>query len=790
MNGNVKNKLITILLISLATFAYANILHCENITIVYTAQTHGMIDQCDCPNSPDGGIFRRATLIKDINTEMYGRTIVLDGGGTFAGGLEDQYTMGDELDKERTLLNLRGMVKMGYDAICVGEDEFIFGINFLNTIRADTHIPFLSCNIFYKDTGKLFTEPYIIKKIGKFSVGIIGVTTQDLMQGEYANKVENLLVEDPITQVEKMVKILKGDVDIIILLSHLGDDKTKELVRKVKGIDIALNAHRWKKSDFAEKVGGTLVTQFNYQGKKIARIDFDPDEKKKIGTSNVREVEVSYKIDGDPELTQMVTDFRENIDLIKKKKVRLDLYVMSHCPYGSRAENLIFPILDKFKDKVDLNLYFIVSKKDDKYVSLHGPDELDEDLRQISVKSLKPEKVNQYITCVNGSKDTEGWKDCLKQIGIDEKAVNDYLSSGKALQELNNHFERKQRLRVDASPTLYINNRKYNGGFANEIPFSKAVCDELPESKELIVCQELPECLTDNDCWKDGYIGKCKDSGTKYGKCLSEKDVEFTFTVLTSKDAIMTNEVDIINSTKSIFPAMKLKIVDISTDEGQMLKNSFKITKLPAYIFDEAVKDAHNFKNVKGSFVKEEKGYVISPDAVGASLDISKKRIPGKILLFYAPLSDEGNEGVVKVIEKIRNKPKGTLDPEFHYLVFKDEDGNIVSRRGVGEIEESIRQLVVKKYYPERFYDYIIERAKNVGSSYWEDAALAVKLDPYEIKKIARSKEGQELLKNDVALVTDLQIGGDIIFFINNQEIVYVRSSEELDVLLNKLGFK
>jgi len=71
-----------------------------------------MIDGCDCPNKPDGGIFRRATLIKDFSTQMAGNIIVLDGGGALQ-AVDDQYTMGNELDKERTILNIRGHAKNG-----------------------------------------------------------------------------------------------------------------------------------------------------------------------------------------------------------------------------------------------------------------------------------------------------------------------------------------------------------------------------------------------------------------------------------------------------------------------------------------------------------------------------------------------------------------------------------------------------------------------------------------------------------------------------------------------------
>jgi len=764
-----------------------NSLYAKELTVIYTAETHGMIDECDCPKKPDGGIFRRATLIKEISMEMRGNILVLDGGGAFAGGLDDQYTMGDELDKERTIINLRGMAKMGYDAVCLGDDEFGFGINFLNTVRAETKIPFLSCNIFYKGTSKLFAEPYIIRKINGIAVAIIGVTTQELLTGEYFDKVKSLEVADPISQVGRYVKKLRKDADVVILLSHLGDDLTEELVEKVKGLDIVINSHRWKKAEFKKRINGTLVVQFNYQGKKIGRIDLNLNDKNKIISSEVREIEVSHLLEGDPDLLQMVTGFRENVEFTKKKKVKLDLYVMSYCPYGTRAEEVIFQLLDKFRGKVDLNIYYIVSRKDDKFTSLHGNKELEEDLRQVCVKRLKPERLYDYILCVNAVKENEeGWKECAEKTDINPQDLNECISSGEAKRELAVHYNRKMRLRVEGSPTLYVNNRRFRRGFSNEMVIAKEICDQLPNSDQLLICQDLPECFSDGDCWKEGYIGKCEEGGTRRGRCVYEKDEEFTFSVLTSSKGLMTNEADIINSTKSIFPGMKLKIIELNSEEGQRFKEKYKINKLPAYHFETNVQNARNFTNVKSSFIKVTDGYLISPEAVGASLDLTRERIPGQILFFFASLSQQANDIVVEIINRIKEKP-GTYNIEFHYLVAKDEEGNFVSRRGISEIEENIRQLVVKKHFPEKYYDYIVERAKEVGSSYWEDAALAVGLDPASIKKLARSKEGESLLEAEYELVKELQIGGEFVFFVNNQEVIYLRNRGELERLLEKI---
>jgi len=51
---------------SLCTICYA-----KEITIIYTGSTHGMVYPCSCPIEPDGGIARRATLVKQLRKEKF-----------------------------------------------------------------------------------------------------------------------------------------------------------------------------------------------------------------------------------------------------------------------------------------------------------------------------------------------------------------------------------------------------------------------------------------------------------------------------------------------------------------------------------------------------------------------------------------------------------------------------------------------------------------------------------------------------------------------------------------------
>ncbi len=144
--------------------------YAEEITILYTGETHSMLYPCNCPIQPDGGVARRATLIKEIR-KTNKNVLLLDSGDVFASGKMDEYAQNAQLDQERTVVNLKAMKLMQYDAVTVGDDEFNFGKETFEENIGKAKLNFISSNI---QSDKI--PPYLIKQIGRTKIGIIGLT--------------------------------------------------------------------------------------------------------------------------------------------------------------------------------------------------------------------------------------------------------------------------------------------------------------------------------------------------------------------------------------------------------------------------------------------------------------------------------------------------------------------------------------------------------------------------------------------------------------------------------------
>lgn len=169
----------------------------------------------------------------------------------------------------------------------------------------------------------------------------------------------------------------------------------------------------------------------------------------------------------------------------KTEKPEIELFVMSQCPFGTIAENAMYPVYKLLKDNMDFKLYFIASKTEDGFSSLHGQPEVDEDIRQICIMDKYPNKYFSYIQCVNEDyiNPDEVWEDCAEEFGIDVQEITDCYQGEEGALLFEDNIKKANEYSVTGSPTLFINGERYSGQRTPQL-FQEAVCcafDEQPE---------------------------------------------------------------------------------------------------------------------------------------------------------------------------------------------------------------------------------------------------------------------------------------------------------------------
>ena len=280
---------------SLFALLFTSTCYAKEITILFTGDTHAMLYPCSCPVESDGGVARRATLIKEMR-KTSPNLLLLDSGSFFASGQLDEYTQNTALDTQRTQINLKAMGLMRYDAACVGDDEFNFGKEFLEEASLNSNFVFLSCNI---RSGKL--RPYVIKEVEGVKVGIIGLTNQ-----RAANKTTGLGFIEPPTALKTAIEELKKEgAGLIVVLSRLGEEQDAQLISQIPGIDVLISVYAKQNAGPMEKSGSTFILrpswQGRYLGKAILKLKGD-----KIIDLQAEKIPLSAKISDDAKISSIL----------------------------------------------------------------------------------------------------------------------------------------------------------------------------------------------------------------------------------------------------------------------------------------------------------------------------------------------------------------------------------------------------------------------------------------------------------------------------------------------------
>ena len=302
-------KLRALSLLLLVTFC---LLSCSDssageVTLVYTGSTHAMLSPCNCPIEADGGVARRATLVKQLRkSNPY--MLLLDSGNFFSAGPLDHNTQNAQLDMRRAIVNLKAMELMKYDALNLSDDEFNFGEKFFEENAGEVKLKFLSANI---QSAKVL--PYLIKEVAGIKFGIIGLANTNAK-----GKLKDLKFIEPKPALKSaMLKLKESQTDIVILLSNLTEAENIELINAVPGIDVVIEGYGLSEKGPSSKAGSTVILRPVWQGRKLSKAALQVSGKKIIDVK-VEEIRVSDKVSDDKEVSAVLPHCFSDTDCKKE----------------------------------------------------------------------------------------------------------------------------------------------------------------------------------------------------------------------------------------------------------------------------------------------------------------------------------------------------------------------------------------------------------------------------------------------------------------------------------------
>ena len=182
-----------------------------------------------------GGLGRLSTAVKELKKERDGKVLFLDGGDTIQGSGPAAWSKGVSLIGPMNALALDGAVP--------GNWAVVYGPEILKQRVAEFNYPWIAANVYETGSSKPLLAPYLIREIDGIKIGVLGYTDPDIPTRQPPFMSTGLTFKNS-SVLQPFIKELKTkeQVDIVILLTHIGLPKSVKLAKQLQGVDILLSA--------------------------------------------------------------------------------------------------------------------------------------------------------------------------------------------------------------------------------------------------------------------------------------------------------------------------------------------------------------------------------------------------------------------------------------------------------------------------------------------------------------------------------------------------------------------
>jgi len=209
------------------------------------------------------GLARTAALISAARAEVR-NSILLDNGDIIQGTpLGDFVALSKGLKKGDVHPMIAAMNVLGYCACTLGNHEFNYGLDFLESALAGANFPALCCNIFRPDGSSYFQpwlvlEPVLHDESGleqRLRIGVIGFAPPQIMQWDQSHLAGRATTTGIAETARLTIPKLRGlGVDLVVALCHSGisrkpppqpgEENAALALAQVAGIDAIILGHQ------------------------------------------------------------------------------------------------------------------------------------------------------------------------------------------------------------------------------------------------------------------------------------------------------------------------------------------------------------------------------------------------------------------------------------------------------------------------------------------------------------------------------------------------------------------
>jgi len=265
------------------------------LTVFLTADTRGHLEPCGCRSDQSGGLPVRSTLLRQDTART---RLLIDAGNITYGNRE--------YDRLKFGYILNAMAAMHYDAVNLGAtDVTLTRDELLGIVKAHRSLDFVSCNVLDARSRQPLVQPFVIRRFGRYRVGITGVT------GDQLEAVgEGLMVVPPLEALGQWVPRLARRCDYLIVAAFVDRPTMEEIARKFYEVDAVFGGDVAQSSGYAETVNRAAVFAVTDEGKVMGRLTLKRSAAGGLSVVASRGLAVKDSLPTDPKIVAVVDAFK------------------------------------------------------------------------------------------------------------------------------------------------------------------------------------------------------------------------------------------------------------------------------------------------------------------------------------------------------------------------------------------------------------------------------------------------------------------------------------------------